>query len=491
MSDGRLMHGAAARRASWPLRSLALAVLASCDLLSTEASRHAAPASDPTGGQWATWVLVNGAAVRPAPPPAPGSALAKQEVDEILALQNGIDAAGKSRIEQWDGLPSVLWTDVALERLAFYWPLLPDVRLATPVRSTRIMSLLHVAMYDAMVAAWDAKFAYRRVAPALADSRVQALVQLSDLPSYPSEHAAAAAAAALVLAYVFPLDDSSNFAAMARTAAETRIAAGANYRSDVEAGLALGTTVAARVLARARADGADGADAPSSGGIPSGPYLWKPTPPRRVAAPFDPGAGGWRTWVLTSGNQFRPTPPPLPGSATFDENLAELQHLSTSRTTAQADTARYWASEAPSARWEVFMQDELRERRFTPLRAARAQALASVSSYDALVACWDAKFFYWLERPITADPNIVTVFATPPFPSYPSGHSTQSAAMAEVFAELFPDSASAYHAKANAASVSRVLAGIHYRFDIMAGEQLGKKVGEAVVSRARSDGSSP
>ncbi len=384
MSDGRLMHGAAARRASWPLRSLALAVLASCDLLSTEASRHAAPASDPTGGQWATWVLVNGAAVRPAPPPSPGSALAKQEVDEILALQNGIDAAGKSRIEQWDGLPSVLWTDVALERLAFYWPLLPDVRLATPVRSTRIMSLLHVAMYDAMVAAWDAKFAYRRVAPALADSRVQALVQLSDLPSYPSEHAAAAAAAALVLAYVFPLDDSSNFAAM-----------------------------------------------------------------------------------------------------------AELQHLSTSRTTAQADTARYWASEAPSARWEVFMQDELRQRRFTPLRAARAQALASVSSYDALVACWDAKFFYWLERPITADPNIVTVFATPPFPSYPSGHSTQSAAMAEVFAELFPDSASAYHAKANAASVSRVLAGIHYRFDIMAGEQLGKKVGEAVVSRARSDGSSP
>jgi hypothetical protein len=62
--------------------------------------------------------------------------------------------------------------------------------------------------------------------------------------------------------------------------------------------------------------------------------------------------------------------------------------------------------------------------------------------------------------------------------------------MAEVFAALFPDSASSYRARADAASVSRVLAGIHYRFDIVAGEQLGKKVGEAVVARARSDGSS-
>ena len=109
--------------------------------------------------------------------------------------------------------------------------------------------------------------------------------------------------------------------------------------------------------------------------------------------------------------------------------------------------------------------------------------------YDAMVACWDAKFFYWLERPISADSTLRTAISTPPFPSYPSGHSTQSAAAAEVFAYLFPDRADYYRRKADEASVSRVLAGIHYRFDIEAGEALGKKIGAAAVDRARTDGS--
>jgi membrane-associated phospholipid phosphatase len=107
---------------------------------------------------------------------------------------------------------------------------------------------------------------------------------------------------------------------------------------------------------------------------------------------------------------------------------------------------------------------------------------------DALVACWDAKFHYWLERPISADSSLRTAISTPPFPSYPSGHSTQSAAAAEVFAYLFPDRAEHYRMVADQASSSRVLAGIHYRFDIEAGEALGRFVGAAAVSRAKRDG---
>jgi membrane-associated phospholipid phosphatase len=82
------------------------------------------------------------------------------------------------------------------------------------------------------------------------------------------------------------------------------------------------------------------------------------------------------------------------------------------------------------------------------------------------------------------------VFSTPAFPSYPSGHSTISAAAAEVFAELFPDRAAMYRAQADSASLSRVWGGVHYRFDIVAGEELGRRVGRAVVERARADGSS-
>ena len=108
--------------------------------------------------------------------------------------------------------------------------------------------------------------------------------------------------------------------------------------------------------------------------------------------------------------------------------------------------------------------------------------------YDAFVACWDAKFTYWLARPVTADSTLRLVFPTPPFPSYPSGHSTISSAAAEVFAELFPDAAQMYRDRAIEASYSRVYAGVHYRFDVVTGDSLGVSVGRAVVRRARDDG---
>jgi len=135
------------------------------------------------------------------------------------------------------------------------------------------------------------------------------------------------------------------------------------------------------------------------------------------------------------------------------------------------------------------MRDEIERRKLTPMRAARALALASVATYDAMIACWDAKYAYWLLRPISADPTIKTVFSTPPFPSYPSGHSTLSSAVGEVFAELFPDAADHYRGKAVEASMSRILGGVHYRFDVLVGERLGEQVGDAVVEWARRDGS--
>jgi membrane-associated phospholipid phosphatase len=111
--------------------------------------------------------------------------------------------------------------------------------------------------------------------------------------------------------------------------------------------------------------------------------------------------------------------------------------------------------------------------------------------YDAFVACWDAKFFYWMARPVSMDAGVRTVFPTPPFPSYPSGHSTISSAAAEVFAVLFPDAAQAYRDRATDASLSRVYAGVHYRFDIETGDTLGVKIGRAVMQRAATDGAEP
>jgi membrane-associated phospholipid phosphatase len=207
-----------------------------------------------------------------------------------------------------------------------------------------------------------------------------------------------------------------------------------------------------------------------------------------VQVPFDANAGTWATWALSSGSVLRPPPPPAVGSNEFMRSLDELRALSTGRTAAQADMARYWATDAPSVIWEKYMLDEIAMRGLGPVAAARAQALASVAMYDAFVACWDAKFLYWLERPVSADPTLRTVFPTPPFPSYPSGHSTISSAAGEVIAELFPDAAERYRARAVDASLSRIYAAVHYRFDVETGESLGVRVGRVVVARARADG---
>jgi membrane-associated phospholipid phosphatase len=475
----RVVH-LARRRAIVLLASTAL--LVSCHETPTEPSSE----RDAAAGTWQLWTFASVAELRPPAPASHGSADVARELDDIVRLQSARTLAADSAVRRWSGSPTAPWDSVALHVLDFYFPLLPDVRVATPVRAARAMALLHVAMYDAMIATWDAKYAYRRESPATVDSRVLAIIDVRGVPTYPSEHAAVAAAAAAVLSYVFPAEDTLRFHLMAREAGEARVVGGAAFQSDVEAGAAIGRAVAARVIALARTDGS----AEVWNGVqPVGPDLWRPTPNKFVQVPFDANSGQWRPWVLPAASVFRPAPPPAVGSAAFSANLDELRSLSTGRTVAQTDMARYWATDAPSVIWEKYMLDEIAQRALSPVRAARAQALASVAMYDAFLACWDAKFHYWLERPVSAEPAVRTVFPTPPFPSYPSGHSTISSAAGEVFAELFPDKAQHYRETALDASLSRVYAGVHYRFDVEAGDALGVQVGRSVVQHARGDGS--
>ena len=155
---------------------------------------------------WKTWVLPTADALRPPAPPTSGSAAEASELDEIVRLQSSRTPATDSIVRAWSGDPGAPWSRMAVDRLNFYWPLLPDVRIATPVRAARIMTLLHVAMYDAIAATWDAKYAYNRSPPVRASSRIRALTSVDGTPSYPSEHAAVAGAAAEILAYAFPID---------------------------------------------------------------------------------------------------------------------------------------------------------------------------------------------------------------------------------------------------------------------------------------------
>lgn len=119
-----------------------------------------------------------------------------------------------------------------------------------------------------------------------------------------------------------------------------------------------------------------------------------------------------------------------------------------------------------------------------PLEVAWIYALMSIAHYDAILACWDAKYTYWAMRPFQLDPKLVTLFPAPNHPSYPAAHGCASSAIAGVEEALFPAEAQYIHDKADEAGWSRLWAGIHFRSDIEVGLKLGRTVAKAVIERA-------
>src|SRR5207237_10661700 len=125
---------------------------------------------------------------------------------------------------------------------------------ATPPYPHRVYAYVALAMYDATIATWDSKYFYNRPRPSELDHKLPTAVSVPNSPSYPSEHAAAAQAAAAVLAHFLP-SEAQSFQTMAEQAGWSRVLAGVQYPSDYYAGLELGRRVAQQVIAKADADG--------------------------------------------------------------------------------------------------------------------------------------------------------------------------------------------------------------------------------------------
>src|SRR5262249_28451037 len=137
-----------------------------------------------------------------------------------------------AQIAFWDaGSPQYRWIDLISSRLQA-----GGTASAFPHRAYAYVAL---AMYDATVAAWEAKYYYGRPRPSEMNHKLPTAVDVPDSPSYPSEHAAAAQAAASVLAYLIP-GEAANFQAMAEEAGWSRVQAGVQFPSDYYAGLELG-----------------------------------------------------------------------------------------------------------------------------------------------------------------------------------------------------------------------------------------------------------
>ena len=237
-------------------------------------------------------------------------------------------------------------------------------------------------------------------------------------------------------------------------------------------------------------------------------------PPVNMAGTSEPYWGEVRPFALTRWDECEiPAPPAYtsdPTSALFREARA-VYDAQSRLTDGEKTVALYWADNAgesgtPVGHWISIASQIASSKQLSAGATARLLLLTAVGQADAFIASWGYKYRYNLLRPRTyirryIDPTWEPLIPTPPFPEYPSGHSTQSAAAAAVLTQLlgalpFEDSTSvvighevrafdSFNAAADEAGMSRIYAGIHFPIGNTAGRELGRCIGARAVERLR------
>ena len=293
----------------------------------------------------------------------------------------------------------------------------------------------------------------------------------------PSMRAATAAASAAALSYLYPAETDSLQARLQRQI----VADEAKGLGSQASGAEVGRAAADPVIALAKTDGLTAA---WTGSVPAGPGMWFSSA-KPAAPPATPMLGKMKPYFLTTGSQFRPAAPPTYGSAEFLAALAEVKSVASARTADQLKSAQTWALSGGTYRtqghWNVVATELAAARGVRETEAAHMLALLNTAMNDASIACFDAKYAYWLLRPSQADTTIALAIGLPNHPSYPSSHSCTSGAGATVLGALYPSEATRLASMADEIGMSRLYAGIHYRFDITAGLDIGNNVGRLAL----------
>jgi PAP2 superfamily len=349
----------------------------------------------------------------------------------------------QSAVKFWEVGSAVGWNAIAREQ--------NRTGVLNTFTGTRMLAYLSLAQYNAAVAAKEG----------------------NDRGEHPSMAGAIAGASEAVLSEFFPLQVDFFESQVRGQEAGPRWPG--ERHTDFAAGEAIGREVAAAVLASAATD----RFTPSNDGVvvPVCPGCWFSA---SGLLPLFPRLGEMRPFFLSSGSQFRPGPPPSFGSPDFLAALAEVRHFSDTRTPEQDAAAKFWAAPngftvIPTYNYQIASEQIVRFH-LNELRAARVFALMGMAAMDAFIACHDAKYTYWLIRPSQADPGITLSVPLPNFPAYPSNHSCITSAAMAILAHEFPSEARYLNGLAEAAGISRVHGGIHYRFDNEAGLALGRRV---------------
>jgi membrane-associated phospholipid phosphatase len=204
-------------------------------------------------------------------------------------------------------------------------------------------------------------------------------------------------------------------------------------------------------------------------------------------SPVEPGAGNWRTWVISSGQDYRVAPPP--DAAETQAELRSLAELVGRNDEEARRQIAYWDAGAPAYRWMELVNNRLLAGTPTTPYPHRVQAYVALAMYDATIATWESKYFYNRRRPSEMDNRVTPELPVPASPSYPSEHAAAAQAAAAVLAHFLPAEAQTFQSMAEQAGWSRVRAGLQFPSDYEAGRDLGRRVAEQVIAKAKADGS--
>ena len=209
----------------------------------------------PVFGQVKAWMMspADIISVRPAPPPSTSSAQMATETTEVRNTVNSLSRDQLATVYKWaDGAstatPPGHWNTIAV-------PYIVAAKMSD-VREARVFAMLDMALHDAAVGCWEAKYYYFNPRPSQLDPTIKVMTGLPNFPSYVSGHSVFSSAGADVLSYLFP-SGADYFNGQMQEAAMSRMYAGIHYRSDITAGIKHGQLIGEYTVRFAKTDGAN------------------------------------------------------------------------------------------------------------------------------------------------------------------------------------------------------------------------------------------
>lgn len=273
--------------------------------------------------------------------------------------------------------------------------------------------------------------------------------------------------------------------------------------------LAFGQTIAQDIFDYSRTDGGHKGyttNFPPSYVVPTGqPWYWQSTPTAFQAIPLQPYWGNNTPFVPANATALPPIPvqySDVTGSD-FYNYANQVYNSKPADGTDQSNIALFWADGGGTVTppgHSISMLTQLLTANNENLEfATLAYAKMGMGVMDAFIQCWNSKYTHFLKRPVTyiqanIDAAWTPLIATPPFPEYSSGHSTQSGAFASIMTGLYgptysftdnthgalfggPRTFNSFDAASEEAAVSRLYGGIHYEFSNELGKIAGKEIG--------------